>query len=200
MVDPSSSSDDSDNDILTNNPKPGKGSKLRSLLGLDQDMEGSEKSAEPKDNDDDDSFFQHEDDSKKVDLNNVYDEQSGNDEYGNDDLDKEMTFVPGMRSLEEKIRSALNERKTVGDGTPEDMTPWEKYQLKRKEKKREKKMKAKELKESFKNESKGLRVQREKDIPSSTSAEPSSQAELNLLLAGDEGTLIYICIRIVYAL
>jgi len=193
MIDASSSSeDDVDNGSLKNDSKVRKGSKLRSLLGLDQDLEGSEKekSAGPED---DDSFFQHDDDedSKEGALATEYTED---DEYGNDDLDKEVKFIPGMRSLEEKIRSTLNERKTLGDRNLDDLTPWEKYQLKRKEKKREKKLKSKELKESFKSETRGMEMKAQRggeDVPSSTSAEPSSKAELDLLLAGDDGTLTF---------
>lgn len=175
--------------MLQNEDKGERGSKLRSLLGLDQEPDRSDPSTGPEK--DDDSFFQHDKDSQDT-LNNM--DGINHDENGDDDLDKEIKFIPGIRTLEEKIRSTINERKALGGRNLDDLTPWEKYQLKRKEKKREKKLKAKELRESFKGESRDKELKKVKgdvDAPSSIiHVKPSSVAELDLLLAGDDGMFI----------
>jgi len=206
MIDASTTDDEDDDDNSSQKkPKEEKGSKLRSLLGLDQDRDGSdEKSAGPED---DDSFFQHEEDSEPDDQDPMG--QTAEHDGADEEVDKQVKFIPGMRTLEEKIRSTLNERKTLGDRNLEDLTPWEKYQMKRKEKRKEKKSQSKELREAFKNETRGSgssahpesKVKRRVDAASSTSAaEPSSKGELDLLLAGDDGTYIFIYYRNTYRL
>ena len=195
VVDASSSEDEDENDSLHEDPKIKKGSKLRLLLGLDQDPDADgtdEKSAKAED---DDSFFQHEDDSEKDLFNQDIDEETEEES----DVDKEVKYIPGMHMLEEKIRSTLNERKALGDRNREDLTPWEKYQLKRKEKRRERKNQSKERKETFKNDTRGAGLtaslesmeKRRVDVSSSTIAEPSTKNELDLILAGDDGMYLF---------
>mmetsp|Transcript_21949 Transcript_21949/g.25373 ORF Transcript_21949/g.25373 Transcript_21949/m.25373 type:complete len:650 (+) Transcript_21949:16-1965(+) len=111
-----------------------RGSNMRKLLGLadsDDDDENIGKSKE--DHDDDDSFFE--------DGSNPASDDSENDEEGV----KSFTFVPGKGGLEDKIRSKLKDKKE-GNEVKKELTPWEKYQLKRKDKRKEKKDSRKMLK------------------------------------------------------
>jgi hypothetical protein len=147
---------------------------MRALLGLggsDDDDEDMSKSSSIDDaGEDDDSFF------ASANL-----ESDGEDEDdGEKDGTKEISFIPGKSSLEEKIRSKLNEK----DGEVEELTPWEKYLEKRKEKRKEKKRQKKQQKVNFRGEN-GVdpfavstkKTQRKK---------ASTKEELDLLLAGDE--------------
>mmetsp|Transcript_25849 Transcript_25849/g.30466 ORF Transcript_25849/g.30466 Transcript_25849/m.30466 type:complete len:277 (+) Transcript_25849:883-1713(+) len=128
----------------------------------------------------------------------------------------QVKFIPGKRNLEEKIRSKLKETKRLANnsnsdddntGKTADLTPWEKYQLKRKEKRKEHKKATRESKNRLKrgehftrddmyendagdSSSKSKRKtkeagnQNEDEIEESTRT-PSSKEELDLLLAGD---------------
>jgi hypothetical protein len=62
------------------------------------------------------------------------DEESSSDDDDDTEGDgeKTATFVPGKKTLEEKIRTKLESKEVV------ELTPWEKYQEKRKQKRREK--------------------------------------------------------------
>jgi hypothetical protein len=79
------------------------------MLGLDSDDEGQDNngaSVDSSENDDDEDF--------------------------GDDGEKQVSFIPGKESLEEKIRSRLQGKEK------NELTPWEKYRKKRKQKRREK--------------------------------------------------------------
>jgi hypothetical protein len=165
---------------------------LRSLLGLDQQNDASDTSAIPKD--DDDSFFQHEDDSEE----GFFQQDNGCQEITNPidseeekegGVDKEFKFIPGMQKLEDKIRNTINERKVSGNRDHQELTPWEKYQLKRKEKRKEKKKQSKERRETFIQETRGgssLAHEKDKDTSLALAA---SKNELDLLMDGDDGKL-----------
>jgi len=96
------------------NEKAGKGSKIRKLLGLDSDDEDEEDSA------------------KSGNASSSNSDEEGSDEEGG----KTIKFVPGTKSLEEKIRNKLESK---GE-TEEELTPWQKYQEKRKQKRKERKL------------------------------------------------------------
>ena len=102
-----------------------KGARMRALLGLGSDDEGANAHSDA-------SSTQSTSDSEEEGLR-------GDD--GDDDKEEEegvmtTTYIPGKRGLEDKIRSKL-EAKNGGGGDSAELTPWEKYQLKRKEKRRE---------------------------------------------------------------
>jgi len=119
-------SSDEDSDVESIEGRRGKGARMRALLGLESDDEdggvGSGDDAHS-----DDSSIESTPSSEDGQHNRNAEEEAG---------DKTMTYVPGKRGLEDRIRSKLEEKKTTGDGTLE-LTPWEKFQLKRKEKRKE---------------------------------------------------------------
>jgi hypothetical protein len=104
-------SSDDDSDAESDEEEGGKGSNMRKMLGLDSDDDDENGDSKDDDGSDDDQGF------------------------GDEDGEKQVSFIPGTdkESLEEKIRSKL-------EGTKEEkeLTPWEKYQEKRKAKRREK--------------------------------------------------------------
>jgi hypothetical protein len=111
------SSDDDDEEPGSDDEKPRKGASMRKLLGLDSsedDMEDKAQSIDESSSDDSE-------------------EQEGEEEDDENALSKQVTFVPGKSDLEGKIRSKLEAKK---EGI-EELTPWQKFQLKRKEKRRE---------------------------------------------------------------
>ncbi len=181
----SDASDDDDDDdgssVDEETNQNNKGSNMRKLLGLDDDdndedlmLQIAGKDDNKDDDDDDDSFFGG--------GNDMASNDSDEDEEGT----KSFTYIPGKQNLEEKIRSKINEKK---DENKNELTPWEKYQLKRKEKRKEKKRQAKEAKlvlqgKISESSTKGIRKN-----DSITSKAPSSKEELDLLLAGDNGKL-----------
>jgi len=179
---------------------------MRKLLGLDvsdDDDSVTDKDTQGKEDDDDDSFF------------------GGSGSVDDDDSDvgaMQFKFIPGKRNLEDKIRSKLNETKqqrantcTKDDNTTRettDLSPWEKYQLKRKEKRKEHKRATRESKNRLKrgehftrddmyentttgdSSGKSKRKTKEAGHPNENELEentrtPSSKEELDLLLAGD---------------
>lgn len=183
---------------------------MRKLLGLDcsddgdddDDIDGNQaikddergliftrgKSSANNDDDDDDSFFGS--GNKSDDNDSHHDEEEGTQSF---------TYTPGKLDLEEKIRNKLND-KNKSDEANKELTPWEKYQLKRKEKRKEKKKRAKETKmeyqgiiasNSLKNDDAGLVADKEKltilHNENRQNNAPSSKEELDLLLAGDNG-------------
>ncbi len=181
MLFPIDVSDDDENEESSDDENTAKnnGSDMRKLLGLD-DEEDDELmlSGNKKGNvDDDDSFFGGGDDSNS--------DEDADTEEGT----KSFTYVPGKQNLEEKIRTKLNEKKD-SNSTGNELTPWEKYQLKRKEKRKEKKRQAKEVKlvqqGKVSADSKQSAQLSERD---SRDKGPSTKEELDLLLAGDNGTL-----------
>ena len=122
--------------------------KMRKMLGLDSD---------------------NEDEQGHVDLSSDTD---SNDEGGEN---KTFSFVPGRQNdLETKIRDKL--AKTDEDRDRE-LSPWEKYQMKRKEKRREKRKAAREKRHEVNNmRSKG------------TDKEPPKRKERDSFFAGGEGS------------
>jgi hypothetical protein len=75
---------------------------------------------------------------KKLGLEGSGDESEGDDENKSssdeeeeNDFSKQVTFIPGQENLEDKIRSKLQSK------NEKELTPWQKYQAKRKEKRRE---------------------------------------------------------------
>lgn len=107
---------DASSDDESDDGKAAKGAKLRKLLGLDSGDEG-ESNVEESDGD-------------------SSDENSASDEEGG----KTLKFVPGSKSLEEKIRNKLESQEEV----EEELTPWQKYQEKRKQKRKDRKQAAKD--------------------------------------------------------
>ena len=167
---------------------------MRKLLGLDgseDDSDAEQSQGKVPVDDDDDSFFAGGD--------NPFSDNS--DDEGNGES-KTFTFVPGKHNLEEKIRTKLKSKKEV-DEDEKELTPWEKYQLKRKEKRKERKRRAKESKLRFQGKipddqedsdaSKDevavddFKTGKKKQNKAIQSREPSSKEELDLLLAGDDG-------------
>mmetsp|Transcript_20257 Transcript_20257/g.58122 ORF Transcript_20257/g.58122 Transcript_20257/m.58122 type:complete len:884 (+) Transcript_20257:52-2703(+) len=106
-----------------------KGARMRALLGLGSDDEGGF-GDEGGDAHSDASSTQSTSDS---------DEEGLRDEHDDDEEEEGVmttTYIPGKRGLEDKIRDKLEAKKGGGEESAE-LTPWEKYQLKRKEKRRE---------------------------------------------------------------
>lgn len=155
-----------------------KGSKMRKLLGLDSDDE---------------------DDDDQSEEGNSSEEENDSDAGG-----KTMKFIPGSKSLEEKIRNKLE----VKDEEEKELTPWEKYQEKRKQKRRERRQASRNKKRGGGNDLKSENAEsatdsdgddffvadskKSKKKQTSKSASEKKQAkkkstdqELELLLAGE---------------
>ncbi|CAJ1969198.1 unnamed protein product [Cylindrotheca closterium] len=123
---------DASSDDDSDDEKAQKGSAMRKLLGLDS---GSEEDGSG-DSSSDDSDSEEE---KDVEAS----------------MSKEIRYIPGQKDLEEKIRSKLK-----GESEPkEELTPWEKYQEKRKQKRRERRQAAR----GRKNEPEGRKSGPESD-------------------------------------
>ena len=93
-------------------------------------------------------------------------------------LSKEVTFVPGQKKsdLENKIRSKLQ-----SNGGPEELTPWELYQLKRKEKRKERRQAARSQRKS-----KGSSSDEEESLAQGGDlSDKQTREELELLMAGE---------------
>lgn len=105
---------------------------MRKLLGLDSD----------DDNDDDEGMLGKAKSS---------DGSSSEEEEG---MVTEMSFIPGKGSLKDKIRSKL-ESKRNGTEEPEELTPWQKYLIKRKEKRRERRKAVKNRRKGIAEENTG---------------------------------------------
>ena len=105
---------DASSDEDSDDEKANKGSRMRKLLGLDSDGEGESGSDQS---------------------------DSSSDDEGSEDnekMSKEIKYIPGKATLEEKIRTKLQSK----DDEPEELTPWEKYQEKRKQKRKERRQAA----------------------------------------------------------
>lgn len=154
---------------------------MRKLLGLDgSDVESSfseEKLAPDEDDDSVDSFFAEGAESSVEMIKNSNDE----DEEGV----KSFTFTPGKINLEAKIRNKLKD-KNIDENEKTELTPWEKYQLKKKEKRKERKKQAKESKNLAQGKTKYNSINENRD-EKVTNSGPSTKEELDLLLAGDNG-------------
>ena len=180
-------SDDSsdDEESLDGEEHKKKGSNMRQLLGLDDSDD--DQFGEKGEINDDDSFFGGGDDSD-------------NSEHEDDEGTKSFTYIPGKQHLEDKIRTKLKEKK---EPETKELTPWEKYQLKRKEKRKEKKRNAKKTKmkiqgkisqtstdsEDDDNDNDNDDVGFDENRKKSQKKIPSSKQELDLLLAGDNGKI-----------
>ncbi|KAL3791391.1 hypothetical protein ACHAWO_005015 [Cyclotella atomus] len=114
---------DSDNDVDAKDRKQTKqkAANMRSLLGLG----GS----------DDDEMIGND---SEADASSDESQSSGNDEPST----KQVTFTPGKGSLEEKIRSKINN----AEDETEELTPFQKYLEKRKQKRKERKAAARNKK------------------------------------------------------
>jgi hypothetical protein len=117
-------------------------------------------------------------------------EAESDDDEGNEEMSKEVTFVPGQKkdSLESKIRSKLSSRPEN-----EELTPWQKYQQKRKEKRRERRLAARAKRESAKDSRSGRSQRADGDGSDDDDSDDGSSTgriqtreELELLLAGEE--------------
>ena len=122
-----SSDTDGDDEAKDRTQTKQKAANMRSLLGLG----GS-------DDDDDD------DDDEMIDNSHSDEESSSDKSVSSEDgpTAKQVTFIPGKGSLEEKIRSKIH---NTGDDT-EELTPFEKYLEKRKQKRKERKAAARNKK------------------------------------------------------
>jgi hypothetical protein len=114
-------SDNSSDEESVSDEENDKAAKMRKMLGLDSDDEEN------------DEGVPNEDDSDRGDDDS---ENGSSEEEGN----KQVRFIPGESDLASKLREKLAPKSTVSD----DLTPWEKYQEKRKQKKREKRAAARE--------------------------------------------------------
>lgn len=154
-----------------------KGSGLRKLLGLDSDEEATGDAPNKRHESDEESASQ-DDDSTDISTNG--------------DSSREVTFIPGAKSMEEKIRSKLGHKDEQNE-----LTPWQKYLEKRKQKRKERRAALKDKRaqssENGTSRRKGEMDNDEdaffnEDGKSSEGAnEPLSKAELELLVAGDDG-------------
>lgn len=176
-----SSDEESDDNDGDNGNKKGKAKNMRALLGLggsdgsDDEAKDGNSDASDREGEDDDSFFGQ----------GNLDSDSDDDGDGGDV--KQATFIPGKGSLEDKIRSKLKEKE---EGTSE-LTPWEKFQEKRKSKRKERKRVNKQQKSLLRGEDgedDPFAPTTKKTSGKSTdhAAKPSTKEELDLLLAGDD--------------
>ena len=179
---------DASSDEDSDDEKANKAKNMRKMLGLgdcDDDVFDGE-AKESDDRQDDDSFF----------GGDGQDSLSQSDDSGDEEGGMQMTFIPGKKSLEDKIRNKLKEKE---NGTKE-LTPFEKYQLKRKEKRKERKrlakrdedlMRGKEiLDDDDGDDDDDDKMQKQ---GKGTGKNPSSVEELDLLLAGDNGKNVSSC-------
>eukprot|EP00980_Cylindrotheca_fusiformis_P003265 scaffold738_cov124-Cylindrotheca_fusiformis.AAC.4 len=166
-----------------------KGSKMRQLLGLESDSNNEQSDSE--------EGSSHENGSSDSDNGS----SGGADEEAA--MSKEIKYVPGRKDLEEKIRSKIISK----DKTEDQLTPWEKYQAKRKQKRRERRQAARgrmrggdevanrgseeisdEEARSSKNDNDffvDTKSTSAKEEPRAKSGQPANTDELELLLAGD---------------
>jgi hypothetical protein len=160
-----------------------KGANLRKMLGLDSDSDDA--------------------------SNDSTDEESSSDdevecEGLDDEFAKEIKFMPGKNVLQDKIRSKLGSRDVQEE---KELTPWEKYQEKRKEKKRLKRGEMRAKRKEVNNIRKGVketdrpaRKSKQDDFFVDSDADSSneeqdqlvsskekSKEELELLVAGADG-------------
>ena len=135
--DNSSSGEESDEDEADGGETGKKSQKMRALLGLG----GSEDEAE-----DDGDASSDDGGSDESDDNAESSESSSESEAEDESKNKQVTFTPGKKNLEDKIRSKLQ-------GETEELTPFQKYLEKRKEKRREKRQAARKKGKAMESES-----------------------------------------------
>ena len=188
----SDASSDEEEDSDDEGHGKGKGSRMRKLLGLD---------------DDDDEDVDNDDDSNKsgsrplADRGQSFgsDDEKDDEDNDNEGMSKTFKFIPGQKSLEEKIRLKLDAK----DEKPTELTPWQKYQEKRKQKRRERRQASRGNKRgdldndssavdhdsSRKKSNKEYRGNSfdhdDESIDEPKSKEKRSKEQLELLLAGD---------------
>lgn len=157
---------DQSSDDESEDEKQQKGAKLRRMLGLD-------------DSDDEDGA---DGGNAESDV-----ESAASDEEEDNEVSKEFTYVPGAKSLEDKIRTKLQSKEEK-----EELTPWEKYQQKRKEKRREKRQAARrQPTDSDISEDRGNQAGENDDdffsreYSEDDQREKMSNEELELMLAGE---------------
>mmetsp|Transcript_13980 Transcript_13980/g.20652 ORF Transcript_13980/g.20652 Transcript_13980/m.20652 type:complete len:720 (-) Transcript_13980:265-2424(-) len=172
----------SDDDSESRSSGNKKNSKLRMLLGLDDEEE--------------------EEGSHSIEDSVISDSEESSSGA------KEVSFIPGQKSLEEKIREKIEKK------TEKELTPWEKYQEKRKQKRRERRQAVRRQRSEIERDSEikssrsliesddyfldgggesKIRDKKSKKTDKHRSAEehsesrvPSSKDELALLVAGEE--------------
>jgi len=193
-----SSDEDSDSD---NEGKSDKRSQMRKLLGLendsDEDTDGHSQSSEASSDDDDDD--DDEDDEEYGDGG------EGEGEGEGDTMSKQIKIIPGKKDLEERIRSKLKPKEETAE-----LTPWEKYQEKRKQKRKDRRQASRGNKDGSTKDSKNgnTRVKDKDDFfansdesdndekfqpelnkkemnNKNSSKEDKAKAELELLYAGE---------------
>ena len=124
------SSDEDSDEESNGGGRKDKGARMRALLGLGSDDEGGFGG----------DGGAHSDASSTQSTSDSEEEGLREDDVEEEDEEEEgvmtTTYIPGKRGLEDKIRSKLEAKKGGGEESAE-LTPWEKYQLKRKEKRRE---------------------------------------------------------------
>ena len=168
---------DASSDEDSDDEKADKGSRMRKLLGLDSDAEDQKDDSDQSDSDS---------------------EAASSEDEG---MSKEVKFVPGQKSLEEKIRSKLDSKEEK-----QELTPWQKYQEKRKQKRKERRQAARNRRRGdhdqsasdesaqsdnddfFIDEGKKARTQssgKKTETNKGVSAEQKQKNELELLLAGE---------------
>jgi hypothetical protein len=120
-------SDDDDNDDVECAKKEtkGKGKKMRALLGLGGSDDDDEMDEDDVGSNDDDGS------SSGGGSDAAESSESEDEDEAEESMTKQVTFTPGKKNLEEKIRSKLNPAET------EELTPFQKYLEKRKQKRRE---------------------------------------------------------------
>ena len=181
---------------------------MRALLGLDSDIDDDhdedQSDVEGKnggDDDDSDASSSSSDGGFGRGSRGTFgDLNDGGEDDG--DGEKQVVYIPGKKSMEEKIRQKLK-----GDDTnkEKEQTPWQKYLEKKKEKRRERRRAARgKSKEQDGNTARGRRTDASRrdqrtqgkdqadddnddDRNDGQQNKPSSKAELELLLAGDNG-------------
>ena len=185
----SDASSDEEEDSDEEGPGKGKGSRMRKLLGLDDD------DVDDSDNNDDDSNKPSADRGQSFGSDDEKDDDDDDDER----MSKTFKFIPGQKSLEEKIRSKLDQK----DEKPTELTPWQKYQEKRKQKRRERRQASRGNKRGdldndsspVDHDSNRKKLDKEyqrnsfdhddESIEDRRSKEKRSKEQLELLLAGD---------------
>ena len=197
----SNSDNEDENHKGTTNSKS-KASLMRQMLGLDKGEGdgggGSESDGDEGGNDflveDDDENDQSSEASNDFERAAAHNNDDKRDEDDEED-GKQVRYIPGSKEMADKIRSKVVSPKS------QSLTPWEKYQERRKEKKKEKKKEAKAKREEInrmrrggkdRNRSEMLEdgnddtVEMSLDENKSTKRGKLRTEELELLVAGDD--------------
>lgn len=166
-----------------------KASRMRQMLGLDND-DDSDRDAEGQNHDSDDEQSS----DMGADKNDSFLTFDDDNNDGERDGDKEVAFVPGAETLEDKIRSSI-EKKKGGSNEP---TPWEQYLEKKKQKRKERKAAARAKREEINESRRGTKnsvehedTEEQISRKAKRQEEEKAKAELELLVAdgGDDEEL-----------